>query len=158
MRCQNGISFTKKTFLQFSSMTIKRVKSTKHLGVNFNENLKWDDHVNEISNTLYQKYCYTIRTLRYLKRLSDFHLRKKLADFLILPKVSFVITIYGIYLEQYHCKSLQELINSTTGFVCNRCVNVNDVIKLKCLPFVQRVSFCSSNFAFKIVNDNMLVD
>lgn len=89
----------KKTFLKFSSMTIKRVKSTRHLEVNFNENLKWDDHVNEISNTLYRKYCYTLRTLRYLKRLSDFHLRKKLADFLIVPEVSFVITIYGIYLE-----------------------------------------------------------
>ena len=101
-------------------MTIKRVKSTKHLGVNFNENLKWDDHVNEISNTLYQKYCYTLRTLRYLKRLSDFHLRKKLADFLILPKVSFVITIYGfiwnnIIVKVYRNLSIALLVSYATG-------------------------------------------
>ena len=35
---------------------------------------------------------------------------------------------------------------------------MNDFIKLKYLPFVERVSFCSSKLAFKIVNDNTLVD
>ena len=36
--------------------------------------------------------------------------------------------------------------------------NVNDVIKLKWLMFVERVSFFSSKLAFKIVNDNTVVD
>ena len=41
---------------------IECVKSTALLGINFNENLKWDEHVNEILKTLY----YTLRTLRHL--------------------------------------------------------------------------------------------
>ena len=36
--------------------------------------------------------------------------------------------------------------------------NVNDVIKLKWLMFVERVSFYLSKLAFKIVNDNTVVD
>ena len=55
-----------------------------------------------------------------------------------------------------HFKHLQNLINNSTGFVCNRYVKVNNVIKLKWN--VKRVSFCSSKLVFKIVNDNTLVD
>ena len=52
-------------------------------------------------------------------------------------------------MQQFHC---------TAGFACNRYANVNDVIKLKWLPFVERVCFCSPKLAFKIVNNNTLVD
>ena len=88
-----------------------------------------------------------------MKGPTDFHVRKNLAESLILSKINFVITSYGNYLQQFRCKRLQKLINSTTGFACNRYANVNDVIKLKWLPFVERVSFCSSKLAFKIVDD-----
>ena len=33
---------------------------------------------------------------------------------------------------------------------------MNDIIRLKWLPFVERVSFCLSKLAFEIVNDNTL--
>ena len=93
-----------------------------------------------------------------MKRLTDFHLRKNLAESLILSKIDFAITIYGNYMQQFHCKHLQKLINNTAGFACNRHANVNDVIKLKWVLCVERISFCSSKVAFKLVNDNTLVD
>ena len=70
---------------------IEHVKSTKILGVTFNENLKCDDHVNEILKISY----YTLHTMRHFKRLMDFHLKKNLAESLILSKINFAITIYG---------------------------------------------------------------
>lgn len=72
--------------------------------------------LNEILKTSY----YTLRTLRHLKDLTDFHLTKNLAESGILSKINFAITIYGNCQQQFHSKRLQKLINGTAGFVCKK--------------------------------------
>ena len=57
--------------LDISNRQLERVSETRLLGVKFQENLKWNDHVKDIANASYG----VLHTLRKLKHFSDYVLR-----------------------------------------------------------------------------------
>lgn len=130
---------------------LERVSEMKLLGITIQENLKWNQHVNELLKTSYS----TLRTLRHIKRMTSFNLRKNLVEALIHSKVDYAITVYGNNLQQYLKKRIQKLMNSSAGYVYNRFATTRDVVQLKWLPFDERVAFSSSKLAFKSVNDSL---
>ena len=82
-----GVVFSHGLNLEISNRQLERVSETRLLGVKFQENLKWSDHVKDIANASDGVLC----TLRKFKHFTDFHLRKKLANSLVLSRTSIPI-------------------------------------------------------------------
>ena len=78
--------------LEISCTPLERINVTKLL-VHIDLNLKWQFHISSIP-----KSCYaTLRTLRKIRTLTDFKLRKHLAQRLILSKISYCDTVFICY-------------------------------------------------------------
>ena len=73
------------TQLEISNRQLERVSEKKLLGVKLQENLKWNDHVEDVANAPYG----VLRTLRKLKHVTNFNLRKRLAELLVLSRLDF---------------------------------------------------------------------
>ena len=69
---------------------IERVHSHKLLGIHFTEHLNWNKHVYSITASFYS----TIAVLRKLKHMAPYHLRKTLAESLILSKLGYGNTVF----------------------------------------------------------------
>ena len=63
-----------------NNSTLDRVTNLKILGVNFDENLTWENHFTKVIKTCYS----TLASLKEMKRLTDFKLRKQLSEKLVL--------------------------------------------------------------------------
>ena len=59
-----------------NNSTLDRVTNSRILKVNFDENLNWEYHVTKVIKTYYS----TLASLRKMKRITDFKLRKQLSD------------------------------------------------------------------------------
>ena len=77
--------------LEISNRRLERFSETRLLGVKFQENLKWNDHVEDIANASYG----ALRTLRKLKHFTNFHLRKRLAESLVLSWHDYCDSVYS---------------------------------------------------------------
>ena len=65
--------------------SLKRVESTKLLGVNIHSNLKWDDRIKHLAAS-----CYgTLATLKKVKNFTNYKLRKHLTESLVLSRLDF---------------------------------------------------------------------
>ena len=65
--------------------SLKRVESTKLLGVNIHSNLKWDDRIKHLAAS-----CYgTLATLKKIKNFTNYRLRKHLSESLVLSRLDF---------------------------------------------------------------------
>ena len=72
------------------------------LGIHFDENLSWKDHVNNVV-----KSCYgTLRILRQFKRFTPLNVCKILAKTLVLSKISYCNVVYA-QLPNYQINRLQ---------------------------------------------------
>ena len=109
-----------------NNSTLDRVTNSRILGANFDENLNQENHVTKVIKTCYS----TLASLRKMKRLTDFKLRKQLSEQLVLSKLSYCDTVFDS-LPAYHIKSLQKVMNGVAGFTLGRYATVIDVIKLK---------------------------
>ena len=71
--------------LHTNSAKLERIKTTRLLGTEIDENLKWnDDILSKISK------CYnTLAVIKKLKNLTPFHARKRLAESLVLSLIDF---------------------------------------------------------------------
>ena len=95
------------------------------LGVKLQENLKWNDHVKDIVNAS----CGVLRTRRKLKHFTDFHLRKRLAESLVLLRLDYCDSVYSP-LPGYLLKCLQKIEFAAVSFVYRRYVNdIGDILK-----------------------------
>ena len=134
--------------ITIDNILMERKESMKVLGIILHENLDWNDHISCILTNGYS----TLRTLRKIKRLTPYHVRKSLAECLILSKIN-----YGIELlktsPMYLIKRLQRLQNATAGYVLGRYAKQADVIGLKWLTVQEQMDFCISKLAFKSIND-----
>ena len=119
----------------------------KVLGVTFHQNLTWTNHGTSLITDGYS----ILRTLKKLKRLTPFHVRKLLASSLVLSKID-----YGnVMLKNapaYLIKRIQRLQNSTTGYVLGRYAKEKDVLSLNWLPVIERMDFSLSKMAHKATN------
>ena len=106
-----------------NNSTLDRVTHSRILGVNFDENLSWENHVTKVIKT-----CYSIlASLRKMKRLTEFNLRKQLSEQLVLSKLSYCDTVFDS-LPAYEIKRLQKVMNCAAGFTLGRYATVIDVI------------------------------
>ena len=59
-----------------SNSTLDRVTNSRIFGVNFEANLNWENHTTKVIKTLYS----TLASLRKVKKLTDFKLRKQRSE------------------------------------------------------------------------------
>ena len=133
------------TQLEISNRQLERVSETKLLGVKLQENLKWNDHVKDVANASYG----VLRTLRKLKHFTDFNLRKRLAELLVLSRLDYCDSVFSP-LPQYLLKRLQKIEFAAASFVYGRYVNgIGDILKLNWLPVHERRDFNLLKLTFK---------
>ena len=76
--------------IALNNENIERVPSAKLLGTYINQHLKWEDNVKYICT-----FCYaTLAMLRKVKILLPFHIRKNLAQALVLSKLYYDDILY----------------------------------------------------------------
>ena len=103
--------------------SLERITCTKLLGVQLDQNLKWNDHVKSLLTS-----CYgTLSILRRLKNLAPFHVRKNLAESLVIAKLDYASTVF-YPLPQYQVDRLQRLQHACAGFVLRKYAGPDDLI------------------------------
>ena len=127
-----------------NNSTLDRVTKSKILGVNFDKNLNWEDHVTKVIKTCY----FTLAYLRKMERLTYFKLRKQLSEQLVLSKLSYCDIVFDS-LPAYQIKRLQKVINCAADFTLGRYATVIDVIKLNWLPVKEKIQFNTANLVHK---------
>ena len=135
--------------IKCNEKAVKRVQSTKRLGINFDENLSWKDHVNNVV-----KSCYgTLQILRQFKRFTPLYVRKTLAETLVLSKISYCNVAYA-QLPNYQINRSQRIQNTATSYVLNRHARMTNAIEhLKWLPIKDNSEFSISKLVFLTLND-----
>ena len=108
---------------------IERVHIHKLLGIHFTEQLNWNKHVNSITASSYS----TIAVLRKLKHMAPYHLRKTLAESLILSKVDYGVTVFHP-LNASELKRLQKCQCAAVSLVLGR--HVKDPKDIKTLGWL----------------------
>ena len=109
----------------------------------------WNEHINTLVSDGYS----TLRTLRKIKRVTTYQVRKSLAESLILSKIDYGNVMFkNIPLVQL--SRLQRLQNSAAGYVMGRYAKVNDVISIKWLPIKERIDFAFAKMSYKALNDD----
>ena len=127
-----------------NNSTLDKVTNSKILGVNFDENLTWENHITKVMKTCYS----TLASLRKMKRLTDFKLRKQLREQLILSKFLYCDTVFDS-IPAYQIKRLQKVMNCAAGFTLARYATVIDVIKLNWLPVKEKLQFNTAKLVHK---------
>ena len=89
-----------------NNSSLDRVTNSRILGINFDENLNWENYVTKVIKTCYS----TLASLRKMKRLTDFKLRKQLSEQLVLSKLSYCDTVLDSP-PAYQIKRLKKVIN-----------------------------------------------
>ena len=103
---------------------LERKASFKLLGTWPDEHLKWTDHIKHLSSS-----CYAVlSTLRKLKNLAPFIVRKQLVESLVMSKLDYNdVVCYP--LPQYLERKLQRIQNVAAGFVLNSYTTESDVLE-----------------------------
>ena len=127
----------------------KRISCTKLLGVHMDQHLSWNTHVDSLLRSSYG----TLSVLRRLKNLAPFHVRKHLAESLVLSKLNYACTVFHP-LPVYLVKRLQRLQNACAGFVTRKFGGLEDIINLNWLPVKESVEFNILKLAYKSLYDN----
>ena len=90
--------------------------------------------------------------MRKLKHFTDFHLRKRLADSLVLSRLDYCDSVYSP-LPGYLLKRLQKIEFAAASFVYGRYVNdIGDILKLNWLPVKERRDFNLLKLTFKALH------
>ena len=136
-----------------NNSALDRVTNSRILGVNFNENLSWENRVTKVIKTCY----FTLASLRKMKKLTDFKLRKQLSEQLVLSKLSYCDTVFDS-LPAYQIKRLQKVMNCAAGFTLGRYATVIDVIKLNWLPVKEKLQFITAKLVHKALYKEAFLD
>ena len=129
--------------------TIERVKDFKLLGVTFSQDMKWNAHVNLATFKAYG----TLKTLSKIKRFMPYHVRKQLAESLVLSRLDYGNALYYNAPKYLH-QQLQRIQNATASFVRGRYSKVTDVIALKWLPIEERAEFSMAKLGWKSIRSD----
>ena len=126
---------------------IEVVDNYKLLGVHINHTLTWDKHVSE---TLSKGYGI-LAVLRKLKNMAPFHLRKQLAESLVLSKIDYCDIVYNP-ITQKQTKKLQKLQCATASFVTGNYAKEETIVKLGWLPVLERREFSHIKATFRALH------
>ena len=127
---------------------VERVASTRLLGTEFQENLKWNDEINsKISG------CYgCLSVLRKLKNLAPFRVRKQLAESLILSKIDYNDVVSNP-IPEYLMKHLQRVQLTAAGLVLGPFATMSEVLSLGWLPVAECRDFKLLKLTFKALHE-----
>ena len=76
--------------IRVKARAIEKVEEFKLLGTWFSDNLKWGCHIKHVTSS-----CYAVlSTLKKLRNLTPSHIKKQLAESLILSKIYHNIVVY----------------------------------------------------------------
>ena len=104
---------------------LKRVQSTKLLGPHFDRHLTWNEH---ITKTLAS--CYgTPAVLRKLEHMAPYHVRKQLAECLVISKLDYASVVFDPP-PAYQLRRLQRVQNACAGFVLRKYGNESYLVTL----------------------------
>ncbi|KAL1452280.1 hypothetical protein WDU94_006566 [Cyamophila willieti] len=98
--------------LQFDGVEIPFSDQVKNLGVIMDKNLSWDLHINNISKKCY----YSFHSLKILRRMLPFGIRKMLCTALIMPIIEYAHIVYLNITQELKSK-VQRLQNSCVRYV-----------------------------------------
>lgn len=127
---------------------LKRISYTELLSVHVDQHLTWKTHVDHVLSSSYG----TLSVLRRLKSLAPFHVRKHLAESLVLSKVNYTCSVFHP-LPAFQMKRLQRKQNACAGFVTRRFAGMEDVVELNWLPVNKNVKLNILNLAHKSLYD-----
>ena len=99
-----------KSELSINGTSIERASSTQLLGTSTDQHLCWEENIKQVSSSCYA----TLATLRKLKNILPFNIRKTLVQALVLSKLYFVVSSIIIYRTIWltvikECKKLQQV-------------------------------------------------
>ena len=132
--------------LKINDIPIERVYNFNFLGLTLNENLKWDSHINKISNKI-NRYN---GLLSKLKHYLPMYTLKTLYDSFILPHLNYAILTWGFSCSRIfklQKKSIRIISLSKYNshpeplFKTNNILKVEDIFQLNCLKFYYK--FCN---------------
>jgi hypothetical protein len=83
------------------STVLKRVTSTSHLGLLFDENLRWADHINKLE----KKVASTNGIIWKLRKILPLHAKKLIYDTLLQSHLGYMSTLWGLA----SCKALRNI-------------------------------------------------
>ena len=106
---------------------IERVSSAKLLGTYINQHLKWEDNVEYICTSCYA----TLAMLRKVKNLLPFHIRKNLAQALVLSKLYYDILYHSLL--EYLTARLHRVQKAAASFVNGKYATTLDILNLNWL-------------------------
>lgn len=100
--------------LTFNNITIKRVKSTRYLGVILDENLNWNDHIDTLTSSLI-KLCNSFKIIKH--QVPD---KNKINLFYayIYSKINYGIEVYGAA-SKSQINKIQRLQNKAIKILFN---------------------------------------
>lgn len=131
-----------------SGRSIEHKTYVKLLGVYLDHNLTWSTHINEIIKSSQG----TLRALRKFSRFTPFHVRKTLAETMILSKLNYSNVVYA-QIPKYQVERLQKIQNIAAGYVLSRFATLNDVIQLKWLPVKEYIELNTAKIVHKSRRD-----
>ena len=106
--------------LNTNGVGLKITNSSLLLGTVMEQHLKWNDEINRKISS-----CYgTLSVLRKLKHLAPYHVRKQLAECLVLSRIDYNDVVSGP-IPMYLLKRLQRVQLTVAGFVLGRCLLSN---------------------------------
>lgn len=136
------------SLIVYNGSGIEQAKSSKLLGVYFDEHLSWNEHICQLT-----KSCsLTLRVLKEFGRFTPFKVRKTLAESLILSKISYCNVVLH-QLPQYLLKRLQKIQNATAAYVRKQYTKQHQVIDLNWLPVKETMLFNTVKLVHKVLND-----
>ena len=111
---------------------IDRVEKFKLLGTWLSEDLKWTEHVNEVTWSCNK----VLATLRKIKNMTPQETNKSLVQSLVLSKLNFNDSV--TYPLPAHLQKRQQRVqNAAAGFVLNSFCSERDVLELGWLPTLE---------------------
>ena len=116
-----------------NNKNIERVPSAKLLGTYINQHLKWEDNVKYICTSCYA----TLAMLRKVKNLLPFHIRKNLAQALVLSKLYYNDILYHS-LPEYLTACLHRVQKAAASFVNGKYATTLDIPNLNWLPVTEQ--------------------
>ena len=102
--------------ISVNDMTLEHVSSAKFLGTHLDHHLNWEEVVKNTASPCYA----TLASLKRLKNFLPFHIKKNLAQTLVLSKLFYneIVSMYHT-LPEYLMKRLQKVQKATASFVLN---------------------------------------
>ena len=136
--------------LKINTIQIEHITSFNFLGIILHENLKWEEHVNHVSN----KILKVIGTISKLKQYIPSDVLLTLYNSLILPHLYYGITLWGYNnldrILRIQKKAVRIITNITYYAHSEPLFKMLDILKIQDIHTLQQFKFI-----YKLLHDNL---